>query len=160
MIDTVNRISIRAPVHLVFELGQDVGRWPSLLAHYRYVEVEGEDVAECRRVVRMGARRGVIPVRWTAEQIVLSEEGRVQYRHVAGLTRGMDVEWRIVPTNDGCVASITHVLTRPRGLLRLPFASWIAGRIFISGIADETLRGIKLRAESDAGRAAATGTYS
>ena len=94
MIETENRITIKASVPIIFALAQDVGRWPDLLAHYRYVRVLEEDAAVGRRLVRMGARRGLIPVRWTAEQLCMPEAGIIEYRHRAGLTRGMIVEWR------------------------------------------------------------------
>lgn len=155
MIGTENRITIDAPTEVIFALAQDVGRWPQLLKHYRYVDVLRDEAGGRRRLVRMGARRGRIPVGWVAEQECSPEAGTIAYRHVAGITRGMQVEWRITPGREGCSVSIMHELNRPEGLLRLPLGSWIAGRWFIAPIADRTLHGIKLNAEAAAGSRAA-----
>jgi aromatase len=103
----------------------------------------------------MGARRGWIPVSWVAEQECSPEAGIIAYRHVGGITRGMQVEWRITPAREGCSVSITHELNRPEGLLRLPLGSWIAARWFITPIADRTLQGIKVTAEAAVGSRAA-----
>jgi uncharacterized membrane protein len=146
MIRTDNHICIDAPAATIFALAQEVGAWPGLLAHYRYVRVLLE--APGRRVVRMGARRGPIPVHWTSEQAYDPTSATIEYRHIGGVTRGMEVEWRIVRSGRGHEVSISHSLSQPCGLLRLPFAERVASALFIRPIAQRTLRGIKVHAEA------------
>jgi uncharacterized membrane protein len=146
MIHTDNHITIDAPGSTIFELAQNVGLWPDLLPHYRYVWVVSDEPG--RRLVRMGARRGPIPVRWTSEQAYDPVASRIVYRHTAGLTRGMEVEWRIVRRGAYNHVSIRHDLVNPRGLLRVPFAARVAASLFIRPIAQNTLRWIKAHAES------------
>jgi uncharacterized membrane protein len=145
MIHTDNCITIDAPASTIFELAQNVAKWPELLPHYRYVHVLHD--APGTRLVRMGARRGPIPVRWTSEQGYDRGDARIVYRHVGGLTRGMEVEWRIVCNGSGQRVSVRHDLVNPRGLLRLPLAARLAAAFFIRPIAQNTLRWIKAHAE-------------
>lgn len=148
MLRTMNRIHVNAPPGAVFDLAADVWRWPELLPHYRYVKVVQRDPVSHHRVVRMGARRGRIPVRWSAEQECRPDTGSIAYRHIAGVTRGMNVEWRIQPQGDGCAVSISHELLRPQGILRIPFADWVVGQVFVKVIAQSTLDGIRKHAEA------------
>jgi aromatase len=71
----------------------------------------------------------------------------VRYHHIGGVTRGMDVEWRIAPAGDGTDVIIVHRFAPP-----WPWpGSWIARRLvcgfFVHAIADRTLAGIKAYAE-------------
>jgi uncharacterized membrane protein len=151
---TENWVTIQAPVKTVFALGADVERWPLMLPHYRYVRVlggaGGRDTIPPLRTVEMSARRGVIPVRWTSTQALHPDVGRIIYRHVAGITRGMDVVWQIERDTEGTQVRIMHELAVPGGVLRLPTGTWIAAHVFISHIADLTLAGIKHLAEDQA----------
>jgi len=49
----------------------------------------------------MGARRGPLPVRWEATQRPLPDQGIIEFTHTGGVTRGMQVAWRIVPGEGG-----------------------------------------------------------
>jgi hypothetical protein len=142
---TINHIRMLAPADVIFSLAENVERWPILLRHYRYVFAR--DV-RAGRMVRMGARRGLIPVNWTALQTVDRASLEIRYTHVAGVTRGMAVVWRLEP--DGAVTDVTidHVLTSPRIWLRNRAAEIVVGDGFVVPIADATLRGIKHAAES------------
>jgi len=142
---TEDTIWMQAPPERVFALAADVARWPELLPHYRWVRVaEGQDDP---RVVEMAARRGPFPVRWTSFQWLHPASGRIVYRHIAGVTVGMDVEWRLTPQEGGTHVVIQHDLVPQHWLLRIPFAPRIAAGLFISGIARRTLHHIKLAAE-------------
>ena len=80
---------ISAPLETVFRLAARVEDWPYLLAHYRAVEVRAER-PEGRLVSMAAFRRGVpVPVRWKALQTLELDTGKVLYRHVGGVTRGM-----------------------------------------------------------------------
>ena len=144
---TENLIWVDAPPDHLFRLAADVEAWPALLSHYRRVRVLEEHPAE--RVVEMAARRGRLPVWWQARQRLFPGEGLITYRHTAGLTRGMHVSWRFTPYRQGTQITLTHDLRPESLLLRLPLGSYIAGRYFVSAIADLTLRGLKHVAEHE-----------
>ncbi len=152
---TENEILIRADAAEVYGLAAPVERWPKILPHYRWVRVL-EDDGEGRRLVEMAALRDFIPVRWRAEQRLFPEEPRIAFRHVGGVTKGMEVEWAFAPQGDGAVrVSILHDLER--GLAGWPLigdlaAERIVGPFFVSDIAGKTLGRIKELAEAGAGR--------
>jgi ribosome-associated toxin RatA of RatAB toxin-antitoxin module len=141
-----NSIVMRAPVARIFALACAVERWPEILPHYRWVrEVErhGE-----RRVVEMAAHRDGFPVRWWAEQVCEPDVPRITFRHVRGVTRGMEVEWSFTPTDDGVLVRIDHELRLGWPLIGGLVADYVIGPLFISNIAGKTLRRIKQLAES------------
>jgi aromatase len=142
---TENTIWMQAPPSRVFSLAAEVEQWPRLLPHYRWVRV-GEDRGEAR-VVEMAARRGPFPVKWTSLQWRHPGEGRIVYRHLAGVTVGMEVEWRLTPREGGTEVVIVHDLAPRHWLLRLPPARRIAAEFFVKGIAARTLYHIKQAAE-------------
>ncbi len=120
------------------------------MPHYRYVHVLSEHGAT--RTVVMAARHGIVPLRWTAEQTNDPVRPHIAFHHIAGPTRGMDVEWIFTPLAE------TH--TRVRIVHRLafvfPFAAEFIGKyvvsdIFIHGVANKTLAHMKRLAEA-AGR--------
>lgn len=152
---TKNEILIRAGAAEVYGLAAPVERWPEILPHYRWVRVL-EDGGEGRRVVEMAALRNFIPVRWRAEQLLFPEVPRIVFRHVGGVTKGMEVEWVFAPQDDGVVrVSILHDLER--GLAGWPLvggvvADRVVGTFFVSNIAGKTLGRIKELAEARARR--------
>ncbi len=145
MIRTDNSIWIAASPARVFSFAAAVERWPELLPHYRFVRVV-QDMGN-RRLVEMSARRSGIPTRWTSEQCLIPDE-RILYTHVAGLTAGMEVEWRLTPRNGGTHITLTHVLAPRRWFLRGPLAAWIVGEFFVKSIADQTLHHLRRHAEA------------
>jgi ribosome-associated toxin RatA of RatAB toxin-antitoxin module len=152
---TKNEILIRAEAAKVYGLAAPVERWPEILPHYRWVRILGDD-GEGRRLVEMAALRNFIPVRWRAEQLLFPNVPRIVFRHVGGVTKGMEVEWVFAPQGDGMVqVSIVHDLER--GLARWPLvggvvADGVVGPFFVSNIAGKTLGRIKEIAEAGAGR--------
>lgn len=144
-------IWIAAPPDRVFRLVGALDRWPLLLPHYRYVRVTGQDGRVVR--ARMSARRGPIPVFWEAEQTPDASTRTIRFRHVGGITRGMDVLWTFQPERDGARdgtrATITHDLEFRFG--PRPVGRFLAERViapqFIEPIAGATLRRFKSIAE-------------
>jgi ribosome-associated toxin RatA of RatAB toxin-antitoxin module len=91
--ETANEIVIRGDPDRIYSLAAAVEEWPTFLPHYRWVRVYGREGN--RRTVEMAAWRSGIPVRWLSHQWLWPEERRITFRHIGGLSRGMDVEWRI-----------------------------------------------------------------
>jgi uncharacterized membrane protein len=147
---TVDRISIRAPVERVFEVAADVERWPDFLRHYRWVRVLERHGGTC--TVDMAAWRpfGLFnyPTRWVSEMEIDAAGRRVRYRHIRGITSGMDVEWSM-HTDEGDVnVTIVHEWSGPGWpLIGSLAADLVIGPVFIHGIASRTLAGVKRRAE-------------
>lgn len=144
---SVLEISIAAPAQRIFALAADVERWPQLLPHYRYVRrLPSHDGG---RRFAMGARRGPLPVRWEATQRALPDEGVIEFTHTGGVTRGMQVAWRIVPGADGTRVSIEHRLELGWPLIGRFAAERVIGPHFVDAIAGRTLRRMKQLAEQD-----------
>ena len=151
---TLDRTHIHAPLERVFQAAADVERWPALLPHYRWVRML-EHRSE-GGLVEMAAWRPFGPVGyptwWVSEMRVDRATPAVHYRHVRGITTGMDVVWRFVPGNDGIDVSIVHQWSGPDWpLISRPAAELVIGPVFIHGIASRTLAGIKRHVEA-AGR--------
>lgn len=141
------RITVKAPAARVFAFARDVERWPELLPHYRYVRPQPGAPGERR--FAMGARRGPIPVRWEAIQRPLPERGEIEFRHTAGVTRGMRAAWRIEPRGDEVEVSIEHHLDLAWPLIGRFAAERIIGPLFVEPIAGRTLRHMKRITEAD-----------
>jgi hypothetical protein len=103
----------------------------------------------------MAARRGRIPVSWTAEQRLFPDEPRMTFRHVRGVTRGMDVEWSFTPIEGGTRVAIHHDLRLRWPLIGGLVADRIIGPFFVRAIAGRTLRRFKEIVEADADRTVA-----
>lgn len=144
-----------APMPRVLEAAADVERWPELLPHYRWVRM-----LEPRLdggLVEMAAWRPFGPVGyptwWVSEMRVDRLTPAVHYRHVRGITTGMEVVWRFVPDGDGTEVTIVHEWTGPRWpLIGRAAAELVIGPVFIHGIASRTLAGIQRHVEAGGAR--------
>lgn len=147
--ETTTRIRMRASPDVIYQLASRVERWPDLLPHYRWVRVLRED-GPCR-TVDMAARRDAIPLRWTAVQCLDPVQHRITFRHIAGITAGMDVAWTLTPQSDGTTdVAIWHSF-RPRWpLVPDVLIHQVVGRLFVDNVAGKTLRRIKTLAEASA----------
>ncbi|MGH7699312.1 MAG: type II toxin-antitoxin system RatA family toxin, partial [Gemmatimonadales bacterium] len=143
---TVDRVAIRAPVERVFAAARDVERWPAILSHYRRVRF-----LERRPdggVVEMAAWRPFGPVRypawWVSDMTIRPEAREVRYRHVRGITRGMDVVWRLAERDGAVDVEIVHEWAGPAWpLIGRLAAALVIGPVFVHGIASRTLAGLK-----------------
>ena len=143
------RVTIRAPFERIFALAAEIERWPERLPHYRYVRAVSAPPGE--RHFAMGARRGLIPVRWRAVQRPLAAERRIEFLHTGGVTRGMEVAWRFEPALDGAwEVSIHHDLRLAWPLVGELLARHVIGPHFIDAIAGRTLRCVRDLAEGEA----------
>jgi ribosome-associated toxin RatA of RatAB toxin-antitoxin module len=144
-------IDIAASPDRVFALARDVERWAVLLPHYaRSSAVRREP--DGRLVADFVARRPLIallglglPVAWRSRTWSEAATRRLRFEHVGGATRGMDVTWRIEPTDDGtgCRVTIDHDF-QPR----LPGFAAFVDRWFTRPIAGRTLATFKALAEA------------
>jgi ribosome-associated toxin RatA of RatAB toxin-antitoxin module len=120
------------------------------LPHYRFVRVLEQNGDT--RTVEMGARLGLVPLRWTAVQTNDPGRPHIAFRHTAGPTRGMDVEWLFEPLGSTSTrVTIVHRLT-----FAFPVAAEFLGKVvvsdvFIHGVATKTLACMKRLAEAGTG---------
>ena len=150
---TVDRRHMRAPLERVFQAASDVERWPALLAHYRWVRML--DRREDGGTVEMAAWRPFGPLKyptwWVSDMRIDRHTPAVHYRHVRGITTGMDVVWQFTSAPDGTDVTIVHEWRGPPWfLLRRPAAAWVIGPVFVHGIASRTLAGIASAVERGA----------
>jgi hypothetical protein len=153
---TINEIEIHGTTAACFRAAADVELWPQVLPHYRWVRFQRKDGFGQGRV-EMAARRRFgplsFPVWWVSEMAIEEARPAVLYRHVAGVTTGMDVEWSFHPIDeDRVLVRIVHAWSDgPRWPLpvfaRRAIADRIIGPVFIHHVAGRTLRGIKQHVE-------------
>jgi len=149
----VDRRHVAAPLQRVFACASAVERWPEWLPHYRRVRflerrADGGGLVEMAAWRPFGALR--YPTRWISEMRLDRDAPAVRYRHVGGITRGMDVEWAFTPAAGGVAVTITHWWRGPRWpLVGAAAARWIIGPLFIHAIAQRTLAGVARAAERE-----------
>ena len=165
---TVDERLVRSPWRRIFDLARDVERWPELLTHYRFVRFRQRDGAG-GGVVDMSANRpfGALawPTWWRSLMQVLETEGEpstdnadgggpaIRFRHVGGITKGMDVEWSFQPAAGGrgtLVRIVQCGIGLPGQLIGPLAATGVIGPVFVHGIASRTLAGLAAVAEREA----------
>lgn len=151
---TVDERLVRAPVPVIFELAADVERWPTHLAHYRYVRFRTR--SDGGGVVEMSANRPFGPIPWPTwwvsqmDSRPYSDNGDpvIRFRHIGGVTTRMEVEWAFVPVTDGTRVTVVHLWNGPTWPLIGGFAARaVIGPVFVHGIASRTLAGLARAAE-------------
>lgn len=153
---TIDETVMRAPVRACYQAGADVERWPERLPHYRWVRFQRKD-GFGTGLIEMAARRAFgplsWPVWWVSEMHVDEARPAVIYRHVAGITTGMDVEWTFEDRGDGTtLVRIIHAWKQgPRwplpGFVRRWIGDAVIGPVFIHAVASRTLAGIRRHVE-------------
>lgn len=151
MMRTVDRALVRASLARVFAAASSVEQWPALLPHYRWVRMLERRGAG--GVVEMAAWRPFGPIRypawWVSEMEVDADTPAVRYRHVRGITAGMNVEWSFATTPGGVDVTIVHEWKGPAWpLVGRAAAEWVIGPVFVHGIASRTLAGLARHVES------------
>jgi ribosome-associated toxin RatA of RatAB toxin-antitoxin module len=147
---TVDRATVRASLDRVFAVAVDVERWPAFLPHYRWVRAL--ERRSTGMLVEMAAWRPFGPARWPTWWMSEMESDaatrRIRYRHVRGITTGMDVEWRVDGRDGEVHVEIVHEWRGPPWpLIGAAAASLVIGPVFIHGIASRTLVGVRDEAE-------------
>lgn len=144
---TIDTIEVAAPPDVVWPFAVRVEQWPTILPHYRWVtRLEGTHGGD--GVVEMAAWRpfgGPLrwPTWWSSRMWVDASRREIRYHHMAGITRGMDVLWTVLPSGTGTTITIVHEWRGPRWpLIGRPAATLVIGPVFIHGIASRTLAGV------------------
>ncbi len=143
---TVHRTRIAAPFEAVFALACDVESWPRLLRDYRWCRVL--ERTPDRLVFAMGGWIRGWPARWTAVQEPRPNEHRISFRHLRGITRGMQVEWRFASDGNAVEVELVHDLVMRWPLIGRLVGNLIVGPMFIDFIARKTLKAVKAQAEA------------
>lgn len=149
---------MRAPADDCFNVAADVERWPEILPHYRWVHFHEKRGFGNGRVEMAAWRDFLGPLRyptwWVSEMRVDVTEPAVYYRHVDGITRGMNVKWAFqsLPGRTTRVV-LTHSWSGPSWPL-IGGIAWrhVIGPHFVSAIARRTLAGVAAEAERRANR--------
>jgi ribosome-associated toxin RatA of RatAB toxin-antitoxin module len=148
-------IDISAAPSRVFELAANIALWPELLPHYRKVTIES--LKGDRTLARMAAVRKFgpigIPVTWRVEQWPDDSDPadlQLHFRHVHGVTRGMDVTWHIRAADEHGARShvtIEHLFSRPLPIVGPDALPRFVDHFFVKPIASRTLATFKHLAE-------------
>jgi Polyketide cyclase / dehydrase and lipid transport len=161
--ETVDERFVRAPLARIFELASQVENWPVYLPHYRYVRFRSRrsdggglvEMSAFRPFRVANTSRGPLrinwPTWWLSEMAVDKNRPEVRFRHVGGITKGMEVEWSFLPGSGGTHVRILHVWDGPRlPVLGTWAATYLIGPVFVHGIASRTLAGLAAVAEREA----------
>jgi ribosome-associated toxin RatA of RatAB toxin-antitoxin module len=146
---TIDEQLVRAPLDRIYALAADVERWPALLSHYRYVRFRTTGIVEMSANRPFGPANW--PTRWVSEMNA-ERDVEIRYRHIEGITTGMDVLWSFEPRHDGTHVRIVHEWDGPRWPLIAGLAArGVIGPVFVHGIASRTLAGLAGAAERGTG---------
>ena len=151
----VDETIVRAGLLTIFALAAHVEEWPGHLSHYRYVRYRERD-PNGDGVVEMSANRPFGPIGWptwwlSEMRVLRPVDGSmpsIRFRHIGGITTGMDVEWRFAEVARGTQVRIVHVWDGPRWpIIGEIAATMVIGPVFVHGIASRTLEGLAHVAE-------------
>ena len=106
-------------------------------------------------VLRFGSSSADLRLGWSTWWLSVMEvdnsKPAIRFRHIGGITKGMDVEWSFVPAVGGTRVRIVHAWDGPRWpLIGIWAATMVIGPVFIHGIASRTLAGLAQEAEREA----------
>ncbi len=146
----------RTDVATIFRVVADVESWPTHLAHYRWVTVS-DRTRDGGGIVEMAANRPFGPINWPtwwkSYMSVDHDAPEVRFRHIGGITTGMDVSWSFKKGPEGTHVTLLHVWDGPPWpLIRTIAAVAVIGPVFIHGIASRTMAGLIAAAERGATR--------
>jgi hypothetical protein len=157
--ETVDELNVSARADTIFSIAREVEQWPAHLSHYRYVRfrrrtADGGGLVEmsANRPFELGLLRLNWPTWWLSEMSVSesADDRSIRFRHIGGITKGMDVEWTFASRGASTLVRIVHVWDGPRvPLLGIWAARLVIGPVFVHGIASRTLAGLAAVAERD-----------
>lgn len=154
--EVVDEQIVAAPWRIIFDIARKVEQWPEHLPHYRFVRFR-ERASDGGGIIEMSADRPFGPVGWPtwwlSEMSVDEGAPAIRFRHIGGITKGMEVEWSFQAVPAGTHVKIIHVWDGlPLPFIGIPAANLVIGPVFIHGIASRTLAGLAAVAESEAVR--------
>lgn len=147
---TSRSVAIAAPVATIYAFAAATARWPLILPHYRYVRVHEHTAS--KQIVEMAAWRDIFPLHWVAEQTNDPLRPHIAFKHIAGPTRGMEVEWIFEPVGRCTRVTIEHRLDFAFPILPAVVGKYVVGAYFIDGVAARTLACMKRVSEAAAAR--------
>lgn len=152
--EVVDEQIVAAPWRIIFDIARKVEQWPGHLPHYRFVRFR-ERAMDGGGIVEMSADRPFGPVGWPtwwlSEMSVDEGAPAIRFRHIGGITKGMDVEWSFQTVPSGTHVKIVHVWDGlPLPFVGIPAANLVIGPVFVHGIATRTLAGLAAVAQSEA----------
>ncbi|HET6406343.1 MAG TPA: SRPBCC family protein [Chthoniobacteraceae bacterium] len=142
---SASSIQIRAPRGHIFDLAQDIVRWPESLPDYRKVTDAGRDPVG-RPKFCMTVRRAGLPVIWTAVCDIDETALELRFEHLTGWTKGMKEVWTFTPTRDGTRAEIVQNLAFRVPPLA-PLVEPVIGVVLVRSLARKSLTALKQAAE-------------
>jgi uncharacterized membrane protein len=150
--ETVDERLVRTPIEVIFTIAREVEHWPAYLPHYRWVRIR-ERTRDGGGVVEMAAWRPFGPIPWptwwVSEMMVDTATPTIRFRHIEGITTGMEVAWAFRHAPCGTRVTIVHAWDGPRWpLIGVPAAVHLIGPVFVHGIAARTLAGLARVAEN------------
>lgn len=151
---TVDEQTVKAPRDVILDLAKNVLQWPDHLRHYNFVKFRSR-ARDGGGLVEMSADRpfgGPLnwPTWWLSEMSVDDTIPNIRFKHVQGITTGMEVEWQFLRRDDPNVTHvrIVHAWDGPWWpLIGRVAAMAVIGPVFVSGIASRTLAGLASAAE-------------
>lgn len=152
---TIDKQLVRAPADVCFRIAADVENWPQLLPHYRWVRFH-EKQRFAHGIVEMAAWRpfplGIkYPTWWVSQMHADANEPAVYYKHIDGITRGMDVKWELEARGQDTFIRLFHTWNGPAWpVISGIAANLVIGPHFVSAIAQRTLAGVAHEAERHA----------
>jgi ribosome-associated toxin RatA of RatAB toxin-antitoxin module len=163
--EIVDEQLVHSPAATIFDLARDVENWPTYLSHYRYVKFRSRrpdggglvEMSAFRPFEPFHALKARSPVKWptwwVSEMTVSEQRPAIRFRHVEGITKGMEVEWTFASAGNGTQVRIVHVWDGPAlPVIGTLAAVHVIGPVFVHGIASRTLAGLASEAERKAKR--------
>lgn len=142
-----NSIVMRGDWARIWELSSQIERWPEHLPHYRQVTINRASKDNLEREAFMSAWRDILPVSWLSVQWrrpnADAAKARVLYKHIGGVTKGMEVVWAFETLGENVYRVIITHEWRPNWPLVGGLASRLIGELIVKNIADKTLAKIK-----------------
>ncbi|HKS05615.1 MAG TPA: SRPBCC family protein [Gemmatimonadaceae bacterium] len=148
---TLDEAIVRTDPRTIFSIAREVEHWPAHLDHYRFVRFRSRN-SDGGGVVEMSANRPFGPLNWPtwwlSQMAVDDAQPAIRFRHIEGVTTGMDVEWSFTTHAEGTRVRVIHAWNGPDiPGIGGPVAVGIIGPVFIRGIASRTVAGLKAVAE-------------
>ncbi|HYP61926.1 MAG TPA: SRPBCC family protein [Thermomicrobiales bacterium] len=140
---SANTIEMTGDLNRIVALAADIERWPTILPHYRWVTLL--DGGGDHKTVEMAARRGRIPVKWRAIQVIERDDDPpiIWFTHIGGVTKGMEVAWTFECKPGAVAVRIDHEFAPPWPIVGNTVANHVIGPHFVEAIASKTLATIK-----------------